>query len=71
MEDPTGVREVREWRRKVKESWQGKSREEILRELNEAGDRFRAELEEQRARSQPEERKAQPTDASEPKVATD
>lgn len=44
MEEPTGVSEVRDWRRKVKEGWQGKSWEEILRELNEAGNRVRAEL---------------------------
>jgi hypothetical protein len=28
-EDPTGVRQVREWRRKVTEEWEGKSWEEI------------------------------------------
>jgi len=60
MEEPIGVSEVREWRRKMQEGWQGKSWEEILRELNEAGDRFRAELAEQRARSQQEGRQAQP-----------
>ncbi len=29
IEDPTGVREVREWRRRVAEEWEGKSWEEI------------------------------------------
>ncbi len=32
-EEPQAVREVREWRQKVQESWQGKSSEDILREL--------------------------------------
>jgi hypothetical protein len=44
------VSEVREWRRQVMESWKGKSREEIRRELNELGERFKKEMEEERTR---------------------
>lgn len=71
MEEPSGVSEVREWRRKVQEGWQGKSWEEIQRELNEAGDRFRAELAEKCARPQPDGRQAQTADVPEPNVTTD
>ncbi|MEW6277778.1 MAG: hypothetical protein AB1758_04070 [Candidatus Eremiobacterota bacterium] len=39
-EDPPGVREVREWRRKVAQDWEGKSWEEISRLLEDRTARF-------------------------------
>lgn len=44
-EDLKPVAEVREWRRKMTERWEGKSREEIRQELNKAAEDFRKELE--------------------------
>ena len=41
------VSEVREWRRQMTESWEGKSWEEIEKELNERGDEFRKKLKEE------------------------
>ncbi|MHB2020035.1 MAG: hypothetical protein ACYCW6_24110 [Candidatus Xenobia bacterium] len=43
-EEPEGVREVRAWRQKMRQSWEGKSREEIIRELNEAGERMQEDI---------------------------
>jgi len=71
MEEPTPVREVREWRCKMVAGWKGKSWDEIQRELNEAGDRFREELAARRARQQPAERSIQPADGSEQEGSAD
>ena len=45
--DLDAVSEVREWRRQMTESWEGKSWEEIEKELNERGDEFRKKLKEE------------------------
>ena len=42
--DLDAVSEVREWRRQVMESWKGREWDDIQRELNERGEKFRREM---------------------------
>ena len=44
-EDPEGLRQVREWRKKMVEGWQGQTEAEIIHQLNETGRRFRERIE--------------------------